>query len=700
MVSVSLKDLELKSVYYSDSHNLLNEFYIPVLSNAIKYNRIAGYFSSNALAVAAKGVASFVKRGGKIRLIANVVLAQHDQESIKKAIKEKEQGILDEIDDLEDQLKKDHIRIFGWLIKEGMLEIKIAVIANGIAHQKVGILEDSDGDIISFSGSDNETVKGWLYNDEQFHVFCGWKDGNSDHLEPEVKRFETMWNDLGHRVRVYDISQAFKEGLIRNAPENDEEFEVLTDKATRQLLKKHNEIYNNVQQKNIELWEFQGEAIVKWRSNSFCGILSMATGTGKTRTATKGILDLSSEHDNFLCVVVCPQNNILKQWVAEIEDYDFFGRSIIADSTNPGWRNQLADISYDLRINSNSKLIVYTTYQTFSTDAFIDIIQKFKCPALIVCDEVHWSGANTFQKGLLDSYTYRLGLSATPERYMDDLGSSYVEKYFKGVVYEFPLERALKDINPLTGKTFLCPYVYIPVFVALDASEISEYLEITQNIKRQFAIEYSNGETSEFLQRLLEKRQKVIVNAQSKYSAFGNILSELKTVQYVLVYCSPQQIDRAQEMLKVLDIANHRFTGEEGTKNQKRFGGVSERDYILKHFENGAYRAIVAMKCLDEGVNITRAETSVLLASSGNPREYIQRRGRLLRRHPDKDIATIYDIIVVPYLDKKKAIDASADEKKILTKEISRYEHFAEHSKYPLDALNRIFEIKQLYGLV
>ena len=172
---MDLKDLNLKPVYYSDEDDLLRDFYIPVLSNSVKYDRIAGYFSSNALAIAAKGIARFVESGGKIRMIANVVLSQDDQNVIEAALLDKENEVLAEIINLEDELKKNHIRMLSWMVKNNLLEIKIAVVKNGVEHQKIGILEDTDGNIISFSGSDNETVKGWIYNDEQFHVFAAGK---------------------------------------------------------------------------------------------------------------------------------------------------------------------------------------------------------------------------------------------------------------------------------------------------------------------------------------------------------------------------------------------------------------------------------------------------------------------------------------------------------------------------------------------
>ena len=170
---MGLKDVNLKAVYYSDEDNLLMDFYIPVLANSAKYDRIAGYFSSNSLAIAAKGIAALIESRGKIRMIANVFLSEEDQEAIRRALLEKEKEVLTEIENLEDQLKKDHIRMLGWMVKENRLEMKIAVVKTGIEHQKIGILEDSEGNKVSFSGSENETARGWLFNDEQFHVLRG-----------------------------------------------------------------------------------------------------------------------------------------------------------------------------------------------------------------------------------------------------------------------------------------------------------------------------------------------------------------------------------------------------------------------------------------------------------------------------------------------------------------------------------------------
>lgn len=281
---------------------------------------------------------------------------------------------------------------------------------------------------------------------------------------------------------------------------------------------------------------------------------------------------------------------------------------------------------------------------------------------------------------------------------MDQEGTSLITTYFGDVAYEFGLDRALSEINPSTRETFLCPYNYFPEFVSLSGSELIEYHEYCEKIRKQYAKEHDKAEPSEFLQRLYEKRQAVVVNAASKYTALEEILNRNKNIKYLLVYCSPEQISQAQDILNELQIINHRFTGEEGTSTKEEYGFKSERDHLLGLFESGAYSALVAMKCLDEGIDIPRAETAILVASSLNPRQYIQRRGRLLRRHPNKRIVNIYDLIVLPFPAGSSEIQLGPEEIKMIKKELYRQEEFSSLADNKLEAMNRIFEIKKLYN--
>ena len=298
---------------------------------------------------------------------------------------------------------------------------------------------------------------------------------------------------------------------------------------------------------------------------------------------------------------------------------------------------------------------------------------------------------------------YRLGLSATPSRYFDDEGSKFIIDYFGGTVYSFDLKRAINEINPETGKSYLTPYEYYPLFVELSDEEYEKYELFSKKISRQYAISKNKKDKDELLQRLLEKRQKIIVDCPAKYEAFNKILDTIKKdLNYCLVYCSDVQINETQNILKRRLITNHRFTGDEGIKPNKKYGGKSERQFILDQFgeKNPTFQILVAMKCLDEGVDVPAARTAVILASSGNPKQYIQRRGRILRRSPGKDKAVIYDILVLPPAKKMSEFDDMELEKKILRKELARYEEFAKISLNFTEALNIIFPIKRRYGIL
>lgn len=699
---MGLKDLKLKSVYYSDEHNLLEDFYVPALSNSTKYDRIAGYFCSNALAIAAKGISNFVKNGGKIRLIANVVLSVEDQEAIKKAIQEKENDLLIEIEQLEDQLKKDHIRVLCWMIKKNLLEIKIAVVRNGIEHQKTGILEDSDGNIISFSGSDNETVKGWLYNDETFHVFCNWRSGEENHLQPDINQFEKLWNDKGKRVRVYEVSEAFQNSLIRHAPKDDKEFEKLTADITDELLAKHSQSYGSKKiKKEIKLRDYQVNAIKAWLDNDGKGVFEMATGTGKTFTSLGCVKEVLQECWQLTVIIACPYSHLLTQWKNEVEDFGLNGfETVIADSSNVKWKEELVNKTYDIRNKVLSKLMVFTTHATFSNDNFMDIVSNIKSPKVLICDEVHGVGAPERQKGLRDDlYKYRIALSATPSRWYDDEGTAVIYKYFGDTVFSFDLKKAINTINPDTGKTYLVKYDYLPVLIELTEDELFEYESQTSKIAKAYVMSKDKDERSSSFNLLCIKRQEIINNAVNKYNELEKLLLGLSAIKDCLIYCSPNQIDRAQEILTRMDIIQHRFTCEEGTKSLLKYGGLSERDFLLSEFTKGTYQALVAMKCLDQGVNIRNAKTAIFMCSSSNPMEYIQRRGRILRPYEGKDKAIVYDFIVVPPINDMGNENLVSVERKIIKKELDRFNDFADAADNSVDCIATILELYKKFGL-
>jgi len=700
---VGLKDLNLKPVYYSDEDDLLRDFYIPVLSNSVKYDRIAGYFSSNALAIAVKGIARFVESGGKIRMIANVVLSQNDQDAIKAALLEKENEVLAEIINLEDELKKDHIRMLSWMVKNTLLEIKIAVVKNGVEHQKTGILEDSDGNIVSFSGSDNETVKGWLYNDEQFHAFCSWKEGDRDHLFPDIERFCCLWENRGKKVRVYAVSDAFRRGLICTAPDNDEEFKKLSQRTIEELLLRQTE---NLQKKrkdnNIKLRDYQEKAIANWLDSNCNGILEMATGTGKTFTALGCVKHQLDTGKKLAIVITSPYGHLSQQWQKEIEAFGLrFDRLVVADSANSKWRDVLSDSLIDLTLGYSENLAVLTTHNTFSSEDFGSIFEKNKkaFQITLLADEVHRLGAEKSRKGLLELYDFRLALSATPKRWFDDDGTRAIFDYFGDVVFEFSLEQAINSVNPDTMQTYLTPYRYIPKFIPLNEEELDEYVRLTRSIVSKLSKSKTDSDYNEQVDILRFIRANVIKNASAKYQGLETLLdAEKEEVRWVIIYCTPEQIDQVMSIVNRRRIVAHRFTMDEKVRPEAKYEGLSERVFILKKFAETEYQALVAMKCLDEGVDVPQARTGILMASSGNPREYIQRIGRVIRRYKDKEVATIYDFVVVPSLVNLPP-ELKRVEYNIFSKELARYEEVARIAVNNAEVLAEIYDLRRkLYG--
>ena len=430
------------------------------------------------------------------------------------------------------------------------------------------------------------------------------------------------------------------------------------------------------------------------------GIFEMATGTGKTYAALGCLQRLMKKEKRLVTVIACPYNHLITQWIKDIEEFGISCKYIVADSSNPRWKDELADSLLQLRSGIQDKLVVLTTHATFSTVDFIKIIRIANENLFLIVDEVHGIGAPKRREGLIEDYKFRLGLSATPKRWFDAEGTKTIFDYFGDTVFEFPLKKAINTVNPSTGETYLTPYEYKPFFVELTDDEFQKYIAETEKIAKLYYSSKNEEEKERWFTLLCIKRQKIIVNATNKYAAFKKILDELgEKISHCVVYCSEEQIDHVREILAQRNINYHSFTMEEGIKPEEKYGGISERDFLLQKFNEGVYQVLVAIRCLDEGVNIPPARIGVILASSGNPRQYIQRRGRLLRRSPEKKKAIIYDILVLPPTLINMPIHLLHLERKILSKELKRYREFADASLNSLECLNKIYDIEKKFGI-
>ncbi|MCM1986817.1 DEAD/DEAH box helicase family protein [Methanococcoides seepicolus] len=680
---MGLKNIHLKGFYDSDADNLLLDFYIPVLEESIFYKRIAGYFSSNSLAISAKGISKFIDNGGKMHLIANVVLSENDQNTIKKAIHEKEMQILDEFETMDDALKRGHLGLLAWMIKNEILEIKIAAVKNGLEHKKKGIFKDIEGNEISFTGSDNETIGGWLHNHEDFHVFCSWLEGDKErHLDPDIKNFEELWNDQLNSVQVFEISDAFKKGLIQNAPANEEDFKTLSNEVTKMLVEKSKVGYlkHNVAEKpsknNLDdfLRDYQIEAIGKWAENGNQGIFKMATGTGKTFTAFGAINHYLKEVGSGLIIIVAPTQLLVTQWSNQLKGLGYLNVVEVMKNSSV-WKQDMNGSLLKIELGKANEAIAVATYDSFSSTTFVNLINKYKLNTFLICDEMHNSWAPKYKKGLLPSYQSRLGLSATPERYMDEMGTKEMQEYFGGIVYEFTIAQAIPE--------FLVEYEYHAETVELTDEEREEYHDLTHSIAKRIAS--NKGDIDDITLSIILKRSKLVSNSKSKWEAFNNILDSISSVKRTLIYCSNKQLPHILKILHSRKISACKITYKESPKERKR---------IIEDFISDKYDAIVAMKILDEGIDLPKIEQAIIMSSSGNPIEYVQRRGRILRKCDGKDFASIYDILIFPWKDIPENISKS--ELSIIRKEMKRVEEFVSTSTNPLEVMNDIIDYKYL----
>ncbi|MEM3092622.1 MAG: DEAD/DEAH box helicase family protein [Candidatus Nitrosocaldus sp.] len=705
---MGLRDISLKPAYDSSIDDILNDFYIPVLSNSIYYKRLAGFFSSDSLAIAARGISRFIHNKGNMRIIASVKLNKSDIEAIIRGIKEPlqviEEASIRSIENITDEFIKDHINALAWMVANNMLEIKIAarfdrnildsidnrvenILSMPIFHQKIGVLEDNNGDMISFSGSINETASGWLYNIEEFKVFRKWIGEEMKYVEIDNKRFEDYWEGRVNTVNIYDIPTALKQRLIKIIEDNNITRPTILEKL-QQWERKLSDRNNDVRRKdflinrNIELRAYQIDAINSWMMHGK-GFIEMATGTGKTYVALGCVKKLEEKHPQQLMVIITvPYTHLINQWLKNLEEWGYYG--IIASSDEPNWQSKLSDRIHDLNNCFLHKLIVITTHDTLSSTRFIEIVSKTKAPILLIADEVHGLGSPERRKGLLELYKYRIGLSATPRRWFDEEGTDVLFDYFGETVFSFSLDDAIRQ-------GYLTPYYYYPHFIELTQDELKEYLKHTRVIAIKYKEKNKNDNLreQELLTQLLNKRRQIIVNAKEKFDEFARILSSYSKLKRCLIYCSPQQIDMVQDILNKRGIIQHRFTAEEDRE---------ERQKILDNFMNGNYQALVAMRCLDEGVDIPSAEVAFILASSTNPKEFIQRRGRILRLHADKKYAYIHDFAVIPTFNPHMYDNVILNiERKIITDELMRVKEFANSSMNPTYALSEIDKILSIY---
>ena len=711
---MSLKSFPVLNGYSSGGNDPYHDFFIPCFLNSNIYCRYGGFFTSKNLSLCAEGIAEFLNNDGIMQLVLSPLFTKEDIDAIKKGIATREEKITDNwiksFDMLEDKFEKDHVRALSWMLAQDppKLEIKLAIYkdaqgniidnetlkSSGKADLSIGIFHDEEGNSISFGG----VIKPSLNGDDEYTDITVHKNWiHKEHVDLEFKKFLSYWDESdmlesekdNREFEIIELPLALKEKILEIKPETIKELDL-----------KH----------TPKLFKYQKEARDSWIKHGHRGILEMATGTGKTFTAIGSLKEIQKEKKEMFVVIACPTQNLVSQWYRVLKKWDYEAITTLKGKTD--WKPKLTKIinnyNYGIKTDENITIVV-TTYATFSKDEFIELVKKNSKHAVLIADEVHTAGAPSIQKGLLSNYEYRLGLSATPQRYFDEEGSQFLTDYFKpteecgnchekSTIFTMDIEDAIKN-------QILVPYYYFPYYIDLTEDELVEYKVITQKVLPEMS-KKPQDQNKEIITILLNQRANIIKNAEKKIIAFQEIINKNKKLKYALIYCAPSKTDnQLSQMNKVQKILNEIPIPSSVIKSD--LTNLKEREKILEQVESGSLNCAIAINILDEGVDIPPLQTAIILASTGNPKQFVQRRGRILRTwrgtYPDgtsKKHAIIYDVFVIPYLNQTIEPEYEESEKNIVRKELARHLKMSQISLNPNYGEDKINEIKKAYGIL
>lgn len=702
----------LRSVYASGEVEPY-EFYLSCLLESDKLDLGLGYFSTSAIRTLSIGFAFFIKRGGRMRVIFNNILHEDDRAAILKGqskdySSQVNQSLINDIEKLSNTLSKKDQHFYNclaWLIANDRIEI-IATIPKksklGVGHQKFGIFSDLANNKVVFSGSINFSQNALLNNLENLTCDTSWDEipGRSSRVEYFQNLFDKTWEGRSTVAEIVNIDKVrilLKDSFpLKNERQLlEEELELLYELNPEDISDEYKEkvkeyetlLIPEIKKAQAEvavpiLRDYQLEAINAWKENNYVGMLEMATGTGKTFVALGAIHHLWSERKRLFVIISCPFIHLAEQWTDEAKKFGF--ESILIGESKALWENRAARQAQLYRQGRIDFVLLISTNKSFKSASFQKIISHSIGDCLLVIDEAHYAGSETIRKSLPTECKFRLGLSATPQRHGDEEGTRRLFSYFDKIVYSFLIEQAIG--------VFLTPYYYHAIPVELTETEFEEYIKLSTQIVR---LQNKKDERSQTrLEHLLFMRAKVQNNSINKINWLKDNLKDIP-LDYSLFYSGDEIFDQTKFVIgQQLQVPMHEFTSR-----QTR----SERKKLLEDFSAQKIKALVAMKCLDEGVDVPPTRIAFFLASSSNPREFVQRRGRVLRRSPGKDFAILYDLISIPparYIEEGRSGQNYSSVKSAFRKEYLRALEFSDIARNKYDSMSKLYDIADRLGIL
>ena len=644
----------------------------------------------------------------KIKLLISPKLDKQDYDAIVNGYNNQFQEYINNkfeelFEDVYDEESINRFALLSHLISIGLLDIKVVILRENndraMYHEKMGIMQDQDGNVIAFSGSANETENGYNLNYEAIDVYCSWKSEDAEQRAGlKDLAFNRLWNGTEKGTIVLKFPDIIvNKLLIYESKSTGDIF-----KLDEQFQKKLKKISNGPKIiEGIKLFDYQQQAIDVWESKNFRGIYDMATGTGKTFAGGGSICRLFEVKKRLFSVIVCPYVHLVEQWCDELKIFNIDAIKCYGNKNK--YLIDLKRAAIKFKQKRTNFVCILTTNKTFINDTIQNVISENLNYTLLLVDEAHNFGADKISSYLTLDYPYRLALSATLERYGDEEGTSKLFSFFGEKCITYSLKRAIQEDK-------LTKYRYYPILVELDEDELGKYIELTKRIKQ---FKYKSNDNMKLipdaLKKLLLQRARIIAGAKNKLNKLIEIMQPYKNQNNILVYCGAvkygedgyedsleekKQIKLVIEKLKKdLGMTVSKFTSEENSE---------ERETLKAAFKNEEIQALIAIKCLDEGMNIPAIKTAFILASSTNPKEYIQRRGRVLRKFPGKQYAEIYDFITISR-PLEQLIRLSKEDKELeislAGKELVRLIDFANLSDNPQYSNKIIDDIRSAYSI-
>lgn len=614
---------KVKPCLNTSENDLIQELYQPCLQWATRFDRGVGYFSTGWLTNNVAGLSDFASRGGVMRLITSPILSNTDSEAIISASADDhsayakfEEALTRNVDELKAEMETDILNAFSWMLYDGIIEMKFAIpykkLEHGDFHDKFGIFY-KEGEALSFSGSINDSIHGFQ-NYESIKVFKTWA-GTKEYVDSDSDRFNRLWSGKDSNLKIYTTPEAIRQKI----------FKLRTTDRPYHLEKR---AYNK--------WAHQDIAVSRFMEKE-CGILAMATGTGKTITAMKIIDRLFEENKIRRVVITMYGNDLLDQWAKQMRDKYKDKQIYYHYDTHK-------DISKFIMHPDNAILLISRDADNLSKllTLFNRAPGDYKNDTLFIFDEVHGAGSNSFVENLtgrISPYRYRLGLSATPEREYDDEGNNFLQTEIGDIIFTFSLEDAIK-------KGILCEFDYIPLPYILTDEEKAKKKKIIAAFNAKKEAGEPVDETDMFTQ--LSMVNKTAVN---KIDEFEVIVTKDPTLlkKCIIFVQTKDYGELLQDVLVKYTDRYHTYYADDEKTN-------------LDAFADGKIDCLLTCKKISEGIDISSVTNIFLFASDRSKLVTTQRIGRVLRldkKNPNKK-ATVIDFI----LDEFTENDNNADQER------------------------------------